>query len=398
MNRWIVGIGLTLTAVSTSQAQQVWVVGPPGPGVFSQDLKPAIDAAASGDIVLVKKGAGSGTPWSITGKSLTVIADRGVTDFLAAPGTISNLQASQRILLRGFSIFLHLTITGAAGPVWLEDCHAYSTFFTPQGDTPILTIGGCASVTMQRCSAVGYQVDSPSPPAFQSTSSKLTLYDCYFRGAMGPDFTYLFPTWHGAIGAVIGGGFTFASGTQFIGGSGGMYGCCNDNAVGEAGGAGLSLNGIGYFLNCPMIGGVGSWGPAGYGPDGPPFVGTPTFLTGFGHKFSITSPVRELGTAALTCIGQPGELAAVYISNDQMLAQPFLEFEGALVAGLTNATSFLLGQIGPAGDLTIGITAPTLPPGLQGATLFAQSYFFDPQVSYLEIGPASAVVVLDGSL
>ena len=389
-------IGLAPRALT----QQVFVVGPPGPGVFSQQLQPAINAAANGDIILVKQGGGASDPWTINGKSLDVIAEAGSINKVA-PGSVSGLQASQHVLIRGLQIVPRVSLTNNAGPVWLEECQMYTTFFLSQGADPIVNIANCASVTLQRCYVGGYVVDPPSPPALLASNSTVSLYSCHIKGAEGPWFNTTQPLFHGATGARIVGGYMFASDTQFIGGMGGMYSCCVDStALGQAGGVGLSLAAPADLLSCTTIGGPGSYGPGGYGPPGAALEGTPpTILPGIARRFVTRSPVRELDPVALTFTGLPYELVGIYVSSDSMIGLPNMAFEGVFVVALTGAHSFYLGQPGADGTLSVSIQAPDLPPTLLGSTAFVQSFFFNTFFpNYVIVGPASAITVLDSSL
>ena len=70
---------LGLVVGSALSAQSVLVVDDDGgAGVAFTDLQPAIDAASSGDTLLIKAGVyGVGSTTTISGKALNLIADRG---------------------------------------------------------------------------------------------------------------------------------------------------------------------------------------------------------------------------------------------------------------------------------------------------------------------------------
>src|SRR5262245_16335265 len=95
---------LSLLLASSAAAQSVFVVAPaPGPGVYATDIQPAIDAAANGDVVLVKPGAYS--TFTITGKGVSVIADTGANVVVNGLVFVSNVGASQFALIQGLTTF-----------------------------------------------------------------------------------------------------------------------------------------------------------------------------------------------------------------------------------------------------------------------------------------------------
>lgn len=405
MARWIARIAATpftlvVSLASLTNAQQVWVVGPPGPGVFSQDIQPAVNAAADGDVILVKNGGGTANSWSITGKSLSLVGDGGPTTWLA-PGLITGLAATQRVIVRDLQIVLRLEITNNAGPVWIEDCSIFTTFFLTQGPNPIVRVSGCNSVTLQRCTVTGFQVDPPSSPAFLSAASNIYIFDSTIRGATGPDFTSLFPSMKGAAGARIEGGFMFASGTQFLGGMGGTYFCCSDpTSPGQPGGEGLIVVGASAnLLGCSLSGGQGSSGPGGVGANGAPWTGTPpVFLGGTPRHFDMSSPVREQQLTTATVKGLQGEGVAMIVSLASSPGAYIAGFKGALLVDVAGADAIHLGTLSPLGTLAVSFTAPNLPPAVMGANVYLQAVHFDPSTMELTVGPASALLVVDSTL
>src|SRR4030095_10421703 len=189
MDRRIAEFALWLTALllvnaSRASAQQVFVVGPPGPGVFSQQIQPAIDAAFDGDVVLVKSSSGGSTGyWTISDKSITLIAEAGVKPQIA-PGTIRNIPASKHVTVRGFEIlyFLHVQ---SDGPVWIEDCDVNPWFVLGGSFATIVTVNNSASVTFQRCTVSSTVTFEMPPPTTLLKNSNVYAYSSKFRGAMG---------------------------------------------------------------------------------------------------------------------------------------------------------------------------------------------------------------------
>src|SRR5262245_21007020 len=362
----ITGAALTLvtygSVCSVADTQQVWIVGPPGPGVFSPTLQPAIDAATSGDVVLVKPGAVN-SPWAISGgKSLSIIGESGGAVFVG-PGSVSQVPTSGRVMLRGLGLvaqasFSMLSLADSSGPIWLEDCFVSTNTFGAPGSQPVMRVSECASVTLQNCTVVGTPGNFPPTEAFASNGSNLSLFDCTIRGAQGPDFSSDGPLFHGATAAVIKGGLFFASGCLFLGGQGGNYVCCGPpTTMGEPGGNGLELHGPAYLLDCTMEGGAGSSGPAGFGPAGTPLTGTsPSLLPGPARHYSVTSPVREQQLMSFTLRGVPGENGAIFYSADPMIGLLSPGFGGVFVASLSGAETLLLGRVPASGLVSVSFT------------------------------------------
>jgi hypothetical protein len=203
-----------------------------------------------------------------------------------------------------------------------------------------------------------------------------------------------------------------ASGATIEGGAGGQGGhisltasWCDD---GGPGGDGLLLgspSSIAKILGCAFTGGAGGpGGPGGTGctagANGLPvdnLGGSFTDLGGAARSFNATSPVRELHDSTFTFEGAPGELAFVLYSPAQSSIY-FEPFKGMLLPNLLYADVYTAGTLSPAGELTVTVTVPALPPTIQGGTYFLQSLFFDPSTGALLIGAPSALAILSASL
>ena len=73
MSTTLITSAFALLLAAGASAQSVFVVAPvAGPGVFSTDIQPAVDAAANGDLVLVRAGTYFG--FTIDGKGVSVVA------------------------------------------------------------------------------------------------------------------------------------------------------------------------------------------------------------------------------------------------------------------------------------------------------------------------------------
>src|SRR5262245_20334465 len=99
MHANLVTFASAILLATGASAQSVFVVASvPGPGVFSTDIQPAVDAAADGDVVLVKAGAYSG--FTINAKGVSVVADAGASVVANGLVFVSSLSASQNVLLQ----------------------------------------------------------------------------------------------------------------------------------------------------------------------------------------------------------------------------------------------------------------------------------------------------------
>ncbi|HVQ26270.1 MAG TPA: hypothetical protein VMV01_13880, partial [Planctomycetota bacterium] len=123
-------LSAVLPALSPAARAGVLVVdGPAGSGY--PNVQAAVDAATNGDVILVRQGGGG--LFTIAGKSLTVIADRGAdaacTTELAQGnpmgGSLNNvvrdIGPGGVVVLRGL-LLGGLEISNVQGTVWVEDC------------------------------------------------------------------------------------------------------------------------------------------------------------------------------------------------------------------------------------------------------------------------------------
>src|SRR5262245_19294398 len=368
--------------------------------------QPATNAAASGAVVLVR--AGTYTGFSIQAKSLSIVADAGATVDVSGSSHINLLGADQRVELQGLRLRNLQPISGpsepplqisdCAGIVWLEGVDATAQGWISTSSIAGLRVTNCASVALLRCTVRAvpafFLVGGPGEPALRSLSSTLAIDDGTFEGATS--FTHdPFGPAPGGPGADIAGGFAFASGATFKGGGGG-----GSLTIGAPGGPGLLANGTFVSLDCTFVGGPGGLAGTFPAPTGPPTAGSGpiTTLAGTARHFEITSPVRELQPATLHFKGLPGENACALLSD---LSDPvfiFPLFAGAFCVSLGNVNALLFDVIPPSGASDVAIPMPDFLPSLMGGRIYFQSFFFDPAVTYVVLGPPSLFVLLDSGL
>lgn len=338
-------------------------------------LQAAIDAAASGDVVLA---SGTWTDgFTIDGKGIAVLADHSQVVHVGPSTTgncrVINVPAGQTAVLRGFDIqalggvtpqgdsvaAIDLEVESCAGTVWIEECT-----FTTGG--PSLQIRDCANVALVKVSAA-----AASGTGAVIERSRVAAVESTFAGAAGSNggqsgFGSMFP----AIGG--GAGLSAKDGAQVS-----LEHC---GAFGGAGGNGF---GIGLVCTPPAQGGPGV--SVGTGPTGPALVrGLATVLAGGtggfgscppaaadglpakldGGQFVATSPpaagfsiapnpAREGDVVTLTPAVQPGDLTLLLLSaspggtyvpagGGTLLAGP-----PSLVAGIPGTTFLLVPELGP---------------------------------------------------
>jgi hypothetical protein len=87
----------------TAAAQpKLWIVSRSGcPLVHFAEIQPAVDAAADGDVILVRPGAGYAA-FTVDAKSIAVCFEGIGGGFVAGSVTVRNLRANQSVLLHGF--------------------------------------------------------------------------------------------------------------------------------------------------------------------------------------------------------------------------------------------------------------------------------------------------------
>lgn len=398
MLKTLTTFAFALLLAAGASAQSVFVVAPaPGPGVFSTDIQPAVNAAANGDLVLVKAGAYSG--FTINAKGVSVVADAGAAVVANGVVLVINVSASQRVLLQGLTVHGDpsapaIVTQDSMGPVWIESCTVTGGTRTGPGLVAISS-NSCPSVVIQRCSLTGGNATTGGPvnmggPALHVANSGVAVADSQCTGGNGAP-TSTGSGGFGGPGLRVLTGSVFASGTAFQGGAGAAP--VPPSFPGGLGGAGINTEGAVTTLQCTFAGGPGF-------PNGAPTVvggaGSLTIIPDVARHFSITSPVREGQALTITAGGVPGEIAWFLFAPSPGPIKLLLPFEGSLVLP-AGSSAFAIGMIPGGGSLTTPpIVVPNLPAALQGTIVWCQSLLFGSP--HAVIGPASALVLLDAAL
>ena len=396
----------------------VIVVDPPGtPGAQA-----AIDAAAAGDILLLKPSAAEpSTDLVVSGKGLTLVADGAGVVFHGL--RISDVPAGQHVTVRGITLagpapFFPaqpaLTITSCAGSVWVDACTVTSPAqisagfggWAPEGPAGA-AVSACSSVLFTGCQVSGGKGATASG-------------DCFISGNPGSV---------GGAGIAVGASSVVLHGTSCTGGAGGKGGQCT---VSQDGGAGLraAFASSVHVAASTLTGGIGSvpafagvWGRAGSGllvadaassvtrrdstvvhgawtpfnPDVDAPIGTVTDYPAPARTLALTSPLREGQAGSLNIDGQQGDFVALLLAftGGHM---PLSGKQGVFSLGSPFFGPFLLAtNPSPSGVWTLPFVAPTLtPPVLQGQCFLLQLVVHDGvQVTF---EGTTSLVVVDASL
>lgn len=400
---------ITLALVLASNAlgqNQVWIVDVGGGvGAFSTQIQPAIDAAADGDVILVRPG--SYLPFTIDKKSVSIIRDSTIISPVQVQFVeVRNLQATQRVVLHGIGTSLSPTpgtqtvpmrwFHDNAGVVIVETCAIYF-------GAPGVSVSNSANVVLTRCFVIN------GAPGIATTNSNLHLYDTAVVGANGANSTGMVLASDGADAVSVSGGSAVAVGSSLNGGAGGdgladTLGNCDSAG---AGGAAVRVAGAGAYCftrDTYLVGGVGSATTAPCSDLGVSAVAVQ--LSGGAVQYTslevrrsldISSPVREGGTASVRFEGKIGESAFALLS---LAPQPV--FIPALAGTVLPSAPFSfvpLGSVGFGGvsGFSLSIPANTVPPGMQAVEIFAQVVV--PGASGKGVlGSGAVLTVVDGAL
>ncbi len=385
---------MALVLTVPAAAQRVFVVAPAlGPGVDFTIVQSAIDAASTGDTILVR--AGSYDPFVVDGKGLVVVGE-GRVDVVGIQQRrgidIRNVTANQSVVVRGFwvsGLGTLLRVDRCAGAVTVEDVRVDGV-----QDERLGTVTQSQQVTWTRCVLVsGTTGLFPVSSAVLITDAKLFLFDseCRFRSI--PQFGA------GGAGIVVTRGDLYASSSTFAGSQGAPAQLIGSQCFQPPGDGGPAIEltdatSRAQLLDCVLIpGAAGSFAVAcpPANPGAPVAgLGSAQFLTGFENALTTTSPMRGGQTANFTFQGVPGNTAVLLLSP---LAAPTLlpPCHGAMFTDLSALVVVTIGVVPPSGTLRIGVPVPTSF-GAPCVTLFTQVVGIAP--SGCLWGTASAITLL----
>ncbi|MBL8766166.1 MAG: hypothetical protein JNL94_02305 [Planctomycetes bacterium] len=392
---------LSFGLAGTASPGVVVVDAAQGPGFEFASLGLAIASAADGDILLVRQGVyGGPLPVTISGKSLTIVADTAANVVLTHPLRIVNLGPTQSVVLRGLRIETATDITdaidliGNLGSVWIED-----TSITASDGRGALSVSDAAHCVVVRCAATG-GVAASTGNSFGgrgcfvqslAMTSHLSAFESQFVGGKGRNGIIHTHAGTGGVGVV-----------------GSMGSALRFDDVTITGGPGGDQTFSGVIL--PLYSGNGGWGmvlnPAPQGPTGPvalrdttlnggaPGVasapnsatggfglplsdpqGLVTNLPGSSGHYEVESPGRAGQSVLLTLAGQANDVVLLFGAprTGNAPIEPFGS-SGPLVLSLP-MTYLATIPLGPSGALAAPVAIPQLPAGIDGVTLVTQPIF-----------------------
>ncbi len=417
--------GFAFTAPAAS-AQQVWKVTKTvsGGGDFTQ-IQPAVDAAAEGDVIVVRAGAGPDyAGFRVIGKSLTIVGDPfllggSISIFPGVQGrmAISDLGPEQSVVLRSMR-FVGTSVDQAVvkvannrGTVALErlEIEGFSWESFVPGERAMLEVIDSEQVLLSHCRIGPGGNGGLGQFAFSGArfaNSHVALQGGWVRGGPGSDgFTlgeFTFQPRPGGFGLALEGGTMWLDGTEVSGGPGGKGAPLpsGDCLAPQPGGAGLLVDGGALLVAraTPIAGGAGGPQAGGFcaaGADGAPLVvtdgdvsdlsGTPRYL----HSF--TSKTQGQG-ASLRIEGQPGDLVLLAASGaPSALAVPGVL--GLLALGDPVPVAFLTLPANGWQQFDFG-TQAAVPPGAQALRAFFQGLVLPADGGEPQFTAPTAVVVL----
>jgi len=372
---------ISLTSLAHAQGDVWRVDDDPGPDVDFSDLQAAIDAAVSGDLILVADGTYSA--FTIDGKALTVVAD-GPAEPLIVPNpgqydcSLRNLPAGGQTTLRGLTLDRPDTMNGPSllvencdGVVWIEDFEVVpfvwaSPFGSPTTQARTVEVRASQRVVMSRVAIDGMPGSPQGSGGFEFGSTPLDIED---------STVHLFDSTVRALGTLVLGSFgpdgievsnslLVMRGTTVLGGGGGLEGLLGSPGPGT-GGAGVlaTSNSTVYAIGSIVVGGPGGggfFGEPNAGEPGPPFAGE-TIVEHAASNIDLdsapTAPAGALTTLTLTA--EPGSIAVLAAA---VFADPvFLDiFPDTSVLGLA-PIYFPLGVVDASGQLSLDLPTPPIP-------------------------------------
>lgn len=395
-----------------AHAGGVAIVDAPGLGVLP-DLQTAVDAAVSGDVLLVASGAYA--PFTIDGKSLSIFAMPGGAVTISGTVEVRNLAGAQRVILSGLTVTAPtatvlaapppgLRLSSNAGQVRVQSC----TFTGGQGMQGACFANGAgghgvvatnsARVAIAASTLRGgrgyHNTIDPSDcrggdggNGLEATGSAIALYHCDLRGGDGG--RYGFEGGDGGHGARQGDFGLFATGSTFLGGTGGFAGDIII-AYGGDGGHGLRVDPSAQAQLADNIYTGGLHGesfidPMDDGVDGLPTTGGGifNFLPVAARRFSAPTIVSESAPLSIQVAGETGDMAFAF---ESATAAWNLSAKFAGMWLVPAATHFARGdatRIGPSGAATIVRTMPGVTTAPAGRIRWIQGVVLGPSGSLL---------------
>lgn len=409
-------LAVVVTSASCLAQASLHTVAPDGSGDFTT-VQAAVDAAASGDVVLLTGGAFL-EHVEVVGKGLTITAPGGAG--VVAPGgtlgeprptlLVRDLPADALVVVDGLQVFsgngnapATLRIDDCAGSVWLHDVLVDSY------GAPALVADDCASLVVV-ASLVQTNVvpaGEVGGPGARLTDASAHLYDATLRGSHGPLLLAGMPPlttpMSGGSGATLRRSSLRASGALLAGSSGTSFvdaGCL----LGAPGGHGLVVHEAApgetpssAWLRDSVASGAG---PSAFDAGcAPPPPASADVLAPPGSVTTDARPARRLdvpGTASAGATlpvdvgGQPDDVAWFFTALGAAPGTP----AGGVTLHLDPATltSLFVLPLGPAGTASFDAGVPALPVGFEVLVVPLQAFFVGSDGARHASGPVQVVI------
>ncbi|HZN38587.1 MAG TPA: hypothetical protein VFD82_07275 [Planctomycetota bacterium] len=417
-----------LVLAGALEAQSLWTVDITGATGFTT-IQAAINAAADGDVIVIKSGNYTTGSFDVNDKALTFIEDAGAVA-TAVSARITNPNG-KTVAIRGIDFRRNspavsglnpgrnLHVIDNTGTVWLEDC----TFETggvivaaPGPTYPAIDSSNSAAaggtLWLTRCTVRGTRGIRTPQGMMQAgvairanahAGDRLVLQHCVVEGGDGAAgfFPTSIPGGHGADAVEAPFGSVFAAGGAIAGGDGGGGGSGGGCTNAGDGGDGLVLAGV---ANADLLGTACSGGApgtatgtcaAGVAGLGTNVAASSTLFVapaGTPHSIAMTAPVLDGTSTTASYTGEPLAAAFAFASFGAGFT-PLPGVLGPAALDLAALIPFGLVLLDAAGSATSVHALPdVLPPGMPVAVVFVQSLQFG--TSALVAGAPSLLVIV----
>ena len=413
-------VAFIAVCLGSSARADVWVVDAAGaPGSDFPTIQGAVNVAAEGDTVLVRPGTYLDRV-RISGKSLVLAADGAGVDVTAfsffAFGfeptiRVSNLDAGQTVVVRGFRLASGVEVQDCDGSVWFDEIEVTGVATCYDGNVPGAVVEDSGRVTFTHSVLTGQNANSIDASVYQAaagleaTRSTVQLFDCEVLGGFGQnDNGFLRPSTPGAGGVRLRNATVTLIGCTVEGGAGGLGPAPVCSSVHEDGGPGIAFldnQGVVRSAASTAVGGVANLAtlcPGQTAPAGPPITGPGTVvpLPGFARHLRANSPVRGGATLTLELEGQPGEVPLVLVSaSPEALYLP--SYGSTLLVGFPLEDTLVLPALPASGQASLSLAVPNVGAVVGAVQLFAQPVFLDP-LPRVWLGNGATFLLLDAGI
>jgi len=416
---------LAFLLTSPAHGAGVVVVDPAGGPGGAALLQAAINAAQSGDILLLRPGdytSGPGTHPKLGNTSLTLIVDGPPGSVVLSGLEIIPVAGTHSVLVRGLhvapapgqglpfaAVYANPPATGQTW--WFEDCvftgSLHPDLFSDNlaAQPGLFAGGGGTRLTVVRSTITGGDGQdevagmSPARPGAAGVQlgflTAASVHECTIQGGAGGDGD----PFVGGNPSLAGGG----TGLYVAGGSASVLGGSAHGGDEGIGNPSQTMPGPGLqaaFATADVRGAdIQAGDVQGDGTPAEDISLGVAILTTFPaapRSLSVPGPIRAGQSSALHVHGEPGDGVFVYMSTASG-GQLVTNAQGNYVLGAPLPSPVFLGTIAdPSGDLAQPFVMPSLPAGFDGSVLFLQG-IMAPAAGGLVVGSGSALVWIDGS-